>query len=52
MTIGIYNYLGSFGSELGKLAMASLVVVLPILFATVIAQRGLLRGVTGGAVKG
>jgi ABC-type glycerol-3-phosphate transport system permease component len=52
VTIGIYNYVGSFGSELGKLAMASLIVVLPILFATVIAQRGLLRGITGGAVKG
>ena len=52
VTIGIYNYVGSFGSDLGKLAMASLIVVIPILLATVIAQRGLLRGVTGGAVKG
>ncbi len=52
VTIGIYNYVGSFGSDLGKLAMASLIVVIPILLATVVAQRGLLRGVTGGAVKG
>jgi ABC-type glycerol-3-phosphate transport system permease component len=51
-TIGIYNFVGAFGTQFGRLAMATLFVMVPILLATVMAQRGLLRGLTGAAVKG
>jgi multiple sugar transport system permease protein len=50
-TVGINTLLSSYSSDFGSLAAAVLFVVVPILLATVVAQRGLLRGLTAAAVK-
>jgi ABC-type maltose transport system permease subunit len=34
------------------MAAAALMLVVPVFFLTIAAQRGLLRGLTAGAVKG
>jgi multiple sugar transport system permease protein len=51
--VGINSYLGgsSMGSNWGYLAAAALMVVLPALAGTIAVQRGLIRGITQGAVK-
>jgi multiple sugar transport system permease protein len=36
----------------GGMAAASLTLVLPVFLLTIAAQRGLLRGLTAGAIKG
>jgi multiple sugar transport system permease protein len=51
-TVGIFSLINSAQNDFGHLAAAVLFVVIPILLATVVAQRGLLRGLTGAAVKG
>jgi multiple sugar transport system permease protein len=51
-TVGIYALINSQSSDFGPLAAATLYVVVPILLATLIAQRGLLRGLTAASVKG
>jgi ABC-type glycerol-3-phosphate transport system permease component len=51
-TVGIYTLINSVSNDFGHLAAAVLFIVVPILVATVLAQRGLLRGLTGAAVKG
>jgi multiple sugar transport system permease protein len=51
-TVGIYSLVNSVSNDFGHLAAAVLFIVVPILLATVLAQRGLLRGLTGAAVKG
>lgn len=51
--VGIESYVGStsFSADWGGLAAAALIVVVPALAATVAVQRGLISGVTRGAVK-
>jgi ABC-type glycerol-3-phosphate transport system permease component len=51
-TVGINSLINSAQNDFGHLAAAVLFVVFPILLATIVAQRGLLRGLTGAAVKG
>jgi len=51
-TVGIQTYVGQASLDLGQLAAGTLVLVLPILILTLFTQRGLLRGLTAGAVKG
>jgi multiple sugar transport system permease protein len=51
-TVGIVNYIGVSSINWGGMAAASLTLVVPVLVLTVLAQRGLLRGLTAGAVKG
>jgi multiple sugar transport system permease protein len=51
-TVGINSLVTSVSNDFGHLAAAVLFVVVPILLATVLAQKGLLRGLTGAAVKG
>jgi multiple sugar transport system permease protein len=51
-TIGIVNYVGYDAINWGGMAAASLVLVVPVFILTLISQRGLLRGLTAGAVKG
>lgn len=50
--IGIATFVGSYGASYGQMAVGTLFVLVPIVFVTVIAQRGLIRGLTGAAVKG
>jgi multiple sugar transport system permease protein len=51
--VGIVSYLGgtSMGSNWGYLAASALMVVVPALAGTIAVQRGLIRGITRGAVK-
>ena len=51
-TVGIVNYIGVDTIDWGGMAAASLTLVIPVLVLTLLAQRGLLRGLTAGAVKG
>jgi multiple sugar transport system permease protein len=51
-TVGLQTYVGESFLDLGQVAAGSLVLVLPILILTLFTQRGLLRGLTAGAVKG
>jgi multiple sugar transport system permease protein len=51
-TVALVNYVGADVIDWGAMAAASLTLVLPVLVLTVIAQRGLLRGLSAGAVKG
>jgi len=51
-TVGIVNFVGYDSINWGGMAAASLTLVAPVFVLTIIAQRGLLRGLTAGAVKG
>jgi len=51
-TVGLVNYVGAAVIDWGAMAAASLTLVVPVLVLTLIAQRGLLRGLSAGAVKG
>ena len=51
-TVGLVNFIGSAVIDWGQMAAASLTLVLPVLVITIVAQRGLLRGLSAGAVKG
>jgi multiple sugar transport system permease protein len=51
-TVGLVNFIGSAVIDWGQMAAASLTLVLPVLVTTIVAQRGLLRGLSAGAVKG
>lgn len=51
-TVALVNYVGADVIDWGAMAAASLTLVVPVLVLTIIAQRGLLRGLSAGAVKG
>jgi multiple sugar transport system permease protein len=51
-TVGLVNFVGSDIIDWGKMAAASLTLVVPVLVLTLFAQRGMLRGLSAGAVKG
>ena len=51
-TVGLVNYVGSNTIDWGGMAAASLTLVLPVVILTLVAQRGMLRGLSAGAVKG
>jgi multiple sugar transport system permease protein len=51
-TVGVVNFVGYDSINWGGMAAASLTLVLPVFLLTIAAQRGLLRGLTAGAVKG
>lgn len=46
-----FNFIGQGSSDYGGLLAASTVLTLPALILTIVAQRWLVRGLTGGAVK-
>ncbi len=46
-----FNFIGQGSSDYGGLMAASALISLPALVLTVVAQRWLVRGLTGGAVK-
>lgn len=50
--VAIFQYVGVTQHDWGAMAAGGLVIVLPVLVATVLLQRGLIRGLTAGAVQG
>jgi multiple sugar transport system permease protein len=51
-TVGIVNFIGVDTINWGAMAAGALTLIIPVFIATLLAQRGLLRGLTAGAVKG
>jgi multiple sugar transport system permease protein len=51
-TVGVVNFIGIDTINWGALAAGAIFLVIPVLVLTLLAQRGLLRGLTAGAVKG
>jgi multiple sugar transport system permease protein len=49
--VAINSFIGTLSSNWGQMAAAGLIVVVPALVATLIVQRGFVRGLTFGAVK-
>ena len=52
LPVAVYNMLSFEQVSWGPLAAAALVVTLPVLILTIIAQRQIVAGLTAGAVKG
>lgn len=50
--VGVVNFIGVDTINWGAMAAAALTLVVPVFVLTLLAQRGLLRGLTAGAVKG
>lgn len=48
----IQGFMSSDGIEWGPLAATAVMVILPVLVVTMVNQKGFVRGLTGGAVKG
>jgi multiple sugar transport system permease protein len=51
-TVGIVSFIGVDSINWGAMAAGALSLIIPVFIATLLAQRGLLRGLTAGAVKG
>lgn len=51
-SVGVVNFIGVDTINWGALAAASLTLVIPVFLLTLLSQRGLLRGLTAGAIKG
>lgn len=51
-TVGLVNFIGIDTINWGALAAGALALVVPTFILTLVAQRGMLRGLTAGAVKG
>ena len=51
-TVGIVDFIGVDGSSWGPMAAGALCLIVPVFVATLAAQRGLVRGLTAGAIKG
>jgi multiple sugar transport system permease protein len=51
-TVGIVSFIGVDTINWGAMAAGALALIVPVFIATLLAQRGLLRGLTVGAVKG
>ena len=51
-TVGLVDFIGVDSINWGALAAGALALVVPTFVITLIAQRGMLRGLTAGAVKG
>jgi raffinose/stachyose/melibiose transport system permease protein len=52
LTLGLLNFQGTYTSQWGLLAAATMIVAAPLVVAYVFLQRYLVGGVIGGAVKG
>ena len=50
--MGIVNFIGVDTINWGAMAAGALTLLVPVFLATLLAQRGLLRGLTAGALKG
>jgi multiple sugar transport system permease protein len=51
-TVGLVNFIGVDTINWGALAAGALTLVVPTFVITLISQRGMLRGLTAGAIKG
>ena len=51
-TVGLVNFIGAAVIDWGQMAAASLTLIVPVLVLTLLAQRGMMRGLSAGAVKG
>lgn len=51
-SVGIVSFVGVDTIDWGAMCAGSLVLIVPLFVATIFAQRGLLRGLTAGAIKG
>jgi multiple sugar transport system permease protein len=51
-TVGVVNFIGVDTINWGALAAAALTLVIPVFVLTLLSQRGMLRGLTAGAIKG
>jgi multiple sugar transport system permease protein len=51
LTVIAFNFIGQGSNNYGGLMAASALISLPALILTIVAQRWLVRGLTGGAVK-
>jgi multiple sugar transport system permease protein len=49
--VAVEGYIGTTFANWNELAAAGVVLVVPALLATVLVQRGFVRGLTFGAVK-
>jgi multiple sugar transport system permease protein len=49
--VAIYTYVGTESSDWGTMAAGGSLVVVPVLVLAMVVQRGLIRGLTAGAVK-
>lgn len=52
LTLGLFAFQGTYTSQWGLLAAATMIVAAPLVLAYVFLQRFLVGGVVGGAVKG
>ncbi|HEX4402260.1 MAG TPA: carbohydrate ABC transporter permease [Galbitalea sp.] len=52
ITLGLFNFQGTYSNEWGLLAAATLIVAAPLIIAYVFLQRFIVGGVVAGAVKG
>lgn len=51
-SVGLVNFIGVDTINWGALAAAALTLVVPVVLLTLLAQRGMIRGLTAGAIKG
>jgi multiple sugar transport system permease protein len=51
-TVGIVSFIGVDTINWGAMCAGALTLIIPVFIATLLAQRGLLRGLTAGAIKG
>jgi len=51
MPVGIAGYVTSFQIFWGKMSAMGILYILPVVIFTLIAQRGLIKGLTAGAIK-
>lgn len=51
MPVGVAGYVTSFQIFWGKMSATGILYIIPVLIFTIIAQKGLIKGLTAGAVK-
>ena len=51
MPLGIQSYVSTFQIYWGKLTANAVIYVLPVIIFTMFASKGLIKGMTAGAVK-
>jgi ABC-type glycerol-3-phosphate transport system permease component len=51
-TVGIVNFIGVDSINWGAMCAGALTLIIPVFILTLLAQRGLLSGLTAGAIKG
>jgi ABC-type glycerol-3-phosphate transport system permease component len=52
LPVGLFAYISNVGIDWGQLTAASMIALLPMVFAFLVMQKWLVQGLTAGAVKG